>query len=57
MYYIFFIYSSTDEHLGCFHTLAIVSDSAENMDVLSCQNPGSISSEQYTQKWNRWIIW
>ena len=25
MYHIFFIYSSVDEHLGCFHVLAVVS--------------------------------
>lgn len=33
-YLIFFVYSSLDEHLGCFHTLAIVNCAPRNMRVL-----------------------
>ena len=33
MYHIFFIYSSVDGHLGCFHVLAIVNSAAMNTGV------------------------
>ena len=36
MYHIFFIHSSVDRHLGCFHVLAIVNNASMNIRVHVC---------------------
>ena len=33
MYHIFFIHSSVDGYLGCFHVLAVVTSAAMNVEV------------------------
>ena len=59
MYHIFFIHSSVDKHLGCFHVLAIVHSAVMNTEVyvffffFFCEAPLSRSVFHGTEKQNQ----
>ena len=56
IYHIFFIYSSIDRHLGCFHVLAIVNSGAVNIGG-ACIFLNYSFLWIYAQEWDCWIIW
>ena len=56
MDYYFFIHSSVDEHLGCFHVLAIVNSDAMNTGG-ACIFSNYSFVQIHAQEWDCWIKW
>ena len=56
MYHIFFIHSSVDGLLGCFHVLAIVNSAAVNIRVHVSFQTMFLSQERYAQEWDCRVI-
>ena len=55
MYHDFFIHSSVNGHLGCFHVLAIVNGAAMNNGTYVSFSV--LVSSGYTPEWDCWVIW
>ena len=57
IYHIFFIHSSVDVHLGCFHALAIVNSAVMNISVHVSFQISFHLFQIYAQECDCWIIW
>ena len=62
MYHIFFIHSSVDGHLGCFHVLAIVNSESEVAqsclmlsDPMDCSLTGSSAHGIFQARTLEWV--
>ena len=56
MYHIFFIHSSVDGHLGCFHVLGYCRQCCNKLwGMCIFLNYGFL--QLYTHKWDSWDIW
>ena len=55
MHHIFFIHSSADGHLGCFHVLAIVNSAAVNIGIHV--SFGIMIFSKYMPRMDCWVLW
>ena len=56
IYYNFFIHSSVNGYLGCFHVLAIVNSASMNI-VVHVSFSIMVTSEHMLSQWDCWVLW